>query len=242
MMTENKQMIVNIMKFIVENVLASSICFTLFIFFSIVVLAVLPSSLFVYLCILLVPINFIFTRVVLCLCSLEVNEISKYINKYKIFMLLFLLADVLLFFLILKVPFSWPFWTSFIIPMLIVYAIFHKIKASIREKFYKSSISLFVISICIFLSSYILSEISGFYVFNSYMERNILLLSCIVLFISVSTTFIDYTLIKWLNLYFKLPNLNKEHKKYKTIFGYLVKTSIYFYTTFAIYFYANTTV
>ena len=150
MMTENKQMIINIMKFIVENLLVSSICFTLFIFFSIVVLAILPSSLFVYLCILLVPINFIFTRVVLCLCSLEVNEISKYINKYKIFMLLFLLADVLLFFLISKVPFSWPFWTSFIIPMLIVYAIFHKIKANIREKFYKSAL-IFYLYFCIII-------------------------------------------------------------------------------------------
>lgn len=234
-MTENKQMIVNIIKFIVDNVLVSSICFYLFIYFALVVLTVLPADYFVYLCILLVPINFIFTRVVLCLCSIDVNEIAKYIKKYKVFILLFLLIDIFLFVLVSKIAFFYPFSISFITPILIVYVFIHKINFNIREKFYKIAISLFVFSICIFISLYILMKMDDFYPFYSYMKRNISILPCVVLLISVCITFIEKSLIKWLNLYFRLPNFNVEEKKYKIVLYFFSKISIYYYITFTVY-------
>ena len=209
MMTENKQMIVKIVKFFIENILIS--CFLIlmgmFSMFAIFVPKVVSILVYFLVSFFVVPIKY-----TILAAFFSANELYNYFLKYKFFPLLFLIFDIVLF---INLPYEEYDLTSFIFmvtPSLLLYALINKMKETVKIKIFKSGIKFFFFILNI-LSSFILII---FLANGGVLKEEHGVLSFIVLFfLAFVVTVLEYIFSNLLYVYLKFIDLKNMKESFR---------------------------
>ena len=207
MMTENKQMIVKVVKFFIENILISCFLILMFMFSMFTIFIPAVASLLVYFLVsfFIVPIKY-----TILVSFFSSNELYNYFLKYKLFFLFFLIFDIVLF---INLPYEEYYFASFIFmvtPSLLLYALINKMKETVKiESDSKLEIIIETFSLLIAVILYFLLPIT-----TNHLTKNIEDIFKVNAVIYIGAGLLTISLLLSA---FELYRLLKESKKNGTI-------------------------
>ena len=209
MMPENKQMIVKVVKFSIENIFISFFLILMCMFSIIAIFVPKVVSLLVYFLVsfFVVPIKYIILA-----AFFSSNELYNYFAKYKLFFLFFLILDIVLFFSLPQEKYYFGSFIFMVTPSLLLYALINKMKETVKIKIFKSGIKFFFFILNI-LSSFILII---FLANGGVLKEEHGVLSFIVLFfLAFVVTVLEYIFSNLLYVYLKFIDLKNIKESFR---------------------------
>ncbi len=209
MMTENKQMIVKVVKFFIENILISFFLILMFMFSMFTIFIPAVASLLVYFLVsfFIVPIKY-----TLLVSFFSSNELYNYFLKYKLFFLFFLIFDIVLF---INLPYEEYYFASFIFmvtPSLVLYALINKMKETVKIKIFKSVIKFFFFILNVLASFILIIFLANGGVFK---EEHDVLSFVVLFFLAFVVTVLEYIFSNLLYVYLKFIDLNNIKESFR---------------------------